>query len=104
MAWCENENCKKDGLRKADIEFDETTRKVLCHGCMCLVHPGWVPPNEYVDVSGYIPTVVSMDKEPKFGLAFQMNEKDGLKAGVSYGNISLAIHIPNDDFQRMFGD
>jgi len=59
MAWCENEHCRKDGLRKADIEFCEVSRKVLCHGCYAHVHPGWLPPEEYVDLSGVVPMATS---------------------------------------------
>lgn len=101
MAWCENPHCKKTGLRKADVEFDEETRLVLCHGCMTITHPGWTPPTEYVDLTGVIPTVVRSG--PQFGMALQINEQDGIKAAFSYGGASLALHIPNEDLKRMFG-
>lgn len=103
MAWCENPNCNKDGLRKADVEFDETSRKVLCHGCMTLVHPGWIPPSEYVNLSEGIPEVVRLGNDPRFGMALQINEADGLKAAFSYGGMSLAIHIPSDEYRQLIG-
>lgn len=103
MAWCENPECGKDGLRKADVEFDETTRKVLCHGCMTLVHPGWMPPSEYVNLSDGIPEVVRLSNDPRLEVALQINEADGFKAAFSYGGISLAIHIPNDDYRQLIG-
>jgi hypothetical protein len=101
MAWCENPHCGKTGLRKADVEFDDESRRVLCHGCMTLIHPGWVPPNEYVDLTGFIPTVVRT--EPQFGMAIQINEQDGIKAAFSYGGMSLTLHIPNEDLRNMLG-
>jgi hypothetical protein len=103
MPWCENKNCGKDNLRKEDIEFDQETHMVLCHGCMTLVHPGWVPPNEYVDLSGVIPHTIRKPFDPKFGMALQINEQDGLKAAFSYGGLALTLQVPIDDYQRLFG-
>jgi hypothetical protein len=100
MAWCENPHCKKDGLRKADVEFDEGTRLVLCHGCMTVTHPGWRPPEEFVDISGIFPTVVS--REPKFEMAFQVNQEVGFKALFSYGGMSFTVNVPTEDYQRLF--
>lgn len=102
MAWCENPECKKDGLRKADIEFDETTRKVLCHGCMTLVHPGWKPPEEYVDLTGGIPRVIKTAPAPKFGMAIKLNPNHGLDALFSYGEISLTMHFPTEEIEKLF--
>lgn len=105
MAWCENENCNNFGqniFRKADVEFDDTTKKVLCHGCMAAVHPGWEPPAEFVDLSDGYPRVVRT-LEPHFGMAVQVNQQDGIKAAFSYGGISLAIQVPQEDLQRLFG-
>jgi hypothetical protein len=99
VAWCENPNCGKTGLRKADVEFDDDSRLVLCHGCMTVVHPGWVPPEEFVDLTGVIPRVVRT--ESSFGMAIQVNDEDGIKAAFSYGGISLAIHVPNEDLKRL---
>lgn len=101
MAWCENPHCKKNGLRKADVEFDETTRLVLCHGCMTITHPGWIPPAEFVDLTGVIPHVVRSG--PRFGMALQVNAKDGINAAFSYGNVSVAVHVPEEDIKRWFG-
>lgn len=100
MAWCENEHCRKDGLRKADIEFDDTTRKVLCHGCYSLVHPGWLPPAEVVDLSDGSSTALT---RPHVGFAFQFTDKDGLQAKVSYGGLQFAVMAPGDEIKRLFG-
>ena len=102
MAWCENPNCMKTGLRKADVEFDDDSKLVLCHGCMTLVHPGWIPPAEFVDLTGGIPRVVRNEPEARFGVAIQVNEQEGIKAALTYGSVSLALHIPADDYQRLF--
>lgn len=104
MAWCENENCRKDGLRKADIEFCERTRKVLCHGCYALVHPGWIPPHEYVDVSDVVPKVEVMKyPEPRLGFAIQISDEGGFKAQVSFGESQFTFHSPTEDIKRLFG-
>ncbi len=107
MAWCENEHCPRfmsNVLRKADVEFCEVTRKVLCHGCYANQHPGWIPPPEYVDVSDRVtPRVEVLKQEPVFGYALQITDSDGIKAKVQYGGISMAVHIPTDDLKRTFG-
>lgn len=99
MAWCENEHCRKDGLRKADIEFCEATRKVLCHGCYALVHPGWQPPAEYVDLSNGKAQPIAT---PRVGFAVQFSEVDGLKAQVSYGELSFAVLASPAEIKRLF--
>lgn len=102
MAWCENESCGKDGLRKADIEFCDTTRKVLCHGCYSLVHPGWVPPAEYVDLSEVVPSTARLVPLPRIGFALQITDADGIKAQVSYGRANLAFHAPMEEIKALF--
>lgn len=102
MAWCENPNCRKNGLRKADVEFDDDTRRVLCHGCYALIHPGWVPPNEYVDLTDVVPDTKAL-MAPKVGFAFQFTEADGLKAQLNYGGASIAFMAPMDELKKLFG-
>lgn len=87
MAHCQNENCKKDGLRKEDVEFCDVSKLILCHGCYALMHPGWKPPFEIVDLTDKRPS-------PKIGYALQISNEEGIKAKVSYGDISLSVHIP----------
>ncbi len=101
MAWCENQNCRKTGLRKADVEFDDDSKLVLCHGCMALTHPGWMPPQEFVDLTGIVP--VSVSHESQFGMHLQINREDGIKASFSYGGISLAINVDNEEYRKFFG-
>ncbi len=101
MAWCTNPACGKDGLRKADIEFCEDTRMILCHGCYALRHPGWEPPLEVVDLSEAVPVV--KHRKPKVGFAIQMSEFEGLKAQVSYGGATFTIQAPPGDLKRIIG-
>lgn len=101
MAWCQNPHCRKDGLRKEDIEFDDTTRQILCHGCYALVHPGWVPPHEYVDLTDVVPKVSK--PEPPMGFAFQLTHDGGLKAQFNYGGASVAFMAPMTDLKKLFG-
>lgn len=100
MAWCTNPYCRKDGLRKADIEFCEETRAILCHGCYAVVHPGWIPPAEYVDLSQDSPEVTKL--RPQMGFALQVTNSD-IKAKVSYGSIEIAFQSPTHDLKRLFG-
>lgn len=100
MAWCENEKCNKNGLRKSDVEFCDTTRKVLCHGCYLMVHPGWIPPYEFVDLTNEAVRAVRTPTAPQLGYAIQMSDQEGIKAQVSYGDISISLHIPNSEVTR----
>ncbi len=102
MAWCTNPNCRKDGLRKADVEFCEDTKMILCHGCYALRHPGWVPPNEYVDLTDVVPEV-ARPPVPPMGFAFQFTEADGLKAQFTYGGASIAFMAPLGELKKLFG-
>ena len=96
MAWCENDTCMKTGLRKADVEFCDDTKKVLCHGCYALAHPAWMPPVEIVDMTDSTPA------RPKVGYVLQMSDQDGLRAKLSYGGLSLTFHAPSDDLHKIF--
>jgi hypothetical protein len=103
MAWCENEYCRKNGLRKADVEFDDDTHKILCHGCYSLLHPGWIPPAEYVDLTDAVPKVVrNVPREPHLGFAFQITDAGGIKAQVSYGGASIALQAPMEELKNLF--
>lgn len=104
MAWCENPSCLKNGLRKADIEFCDESRKVLCHGCYALMHPGWVPPEEYVDMTDTVPRVVrNIAPEPRLGFAIQVTDREGFRARISYGGANIAFHAPAGDLKRLLG-
>jgi hypothetical protein len=96
MAWCEN--CKKDNLRKADVEFCDSTHKVLCHGCYTLAHPGWMPPVEIVDMTTPPPA-------PPQALDYvvSLSARDGFRAQVSVGDVSLKVHAPMDQFMKYLG-
>lgn len=104
MAWCENEHCRKDGLRKADVEFCDDLKKVLCHGCYALYHPGWVPPvEEYVDLTDTVPKVVRMIPEPRIGFTIRVDDQDGVRAQLSYGGATLSVHAPTSELKRLIG-
>lgn len=95
MSRCENPNCNKDNLRKADVEFDEDRKMVLCHGCYALVHPGWLPPEEIVDL---IPR-----EKPEFKYEISLSKEQGLKARVAYGELAVSVHAPMDELKRYLG-
>lgn len=96
MAWCES--CDKNNLRKADVEFCYDNRKVLCHGCYALAHPGWVPPQEFVDVTNTVDEVL-----PKVDYAVSFDSKNGLKAQVSYGDLAFQFHAPMAQIKKYLG-
>ncbi len=104
-AWCMNDNCRKTGLRKEDIEFDEELHAVLCHGCYSLRHPGWVPPvREFVDMTDSVPKVVRiLPSAPRIGFAIQISDHDGVRAQLSYGGATLNLHAPVSELARLVG-
>lgn len=95
MAWCNN--CNKDGLRKADVEFCYDTKKILCHGCYALAHPSWMPPSEIVDMSAEPEPVPQLD----YSLSF--DSKGGFTAQVSYGELALKFNAPMDHLKKYLG-
>lgn len=99
MAYCNN--CHKDGLRKADVEFCDTTRQVLCHGCYALAHPGWMPPAEVVDLTGEASVTQS---RPRVGFAIQITDGEGVKAQISYGGFTFSIQAPAEDIRKLMGN
>lgn len=99
MAWCENEGCHKNNLRKADVEFCETTHKVLCQRCYVTIHPEWSP-SECDDVTARL-CLDSLDS--KIGFAIQISDADGIKAKLSYGGASIAFQAPATEIKKLFG-
>ena len=99
MAWCEN--CKKTGLRKDDVEFDETFHKILCHGCYAYAHPGWVPPLEYVDMTS--PRSVQAEVMPVLNYSVSFDNKNGFRAQLSYGDLALQFQAPMDQLKKYLG-
>jgi hypothetical protein len=97
MAYCNN--CNKTGLRKADVEFCDSTRQMLCHGCYSLAHPGWMPPSEIVDM-----TQEQEDRRPKIGFAIQITDEEGVRAQVSYGGFTFSIQAPAEDIRKLIGN
>lgn len=91
MPWCENPTCRKSGLSKNDVEFDEERRQVLCHCCYVLAHPGWMPPIE----------VLPAREIPKLGYVLQLSEADGFRAKLSYGGTSVTFHAPAEDLRKL---
>jgi hypothetical protein len=93
MAWCTN--CPKTGLRKADIEFCYDTKQILCHGCYALAHPGWKPPEEYVDITQTVTEIL-----PKVDYTLSFDNKNGFRAKVAYGDMSLQFNAPMEQLKR----
>lgn len=100
MAWCDN--CHKQGLRKEDVEFCYDLRKVVCHGCYTLVHPGWMPPLEYVDVSNSVVEVFPKTAQ-KIDYAISLDSKEGFKAQISYGELSFQFVAPIEQLKKYLG-
>lgn len=97
MAWCENPRCGKKNLSKDDVEFDEDTRKVLCHGCMVLWHPGWMPPTGPT----VIPRVAESDEGFRYDIS--LNNRTGFTAQFGFGEYTLAFHASPTELRRLVG-
>ncbi len=97
MAWCEN--CNKTSLRKEDVEFCESTKKILCHGCYVLAHPGWVPPLEFIDTTKQDSTEIFSD----ISYTISIDSKEGFRTSVSYKDLSLNFHVPLERIKQYLG-
>lgn len=96
MAWCQN--CPKENLRKEDVEFDYGLRKILCHGCYAMAHPGWMPPEEFVDITDGV-----VELMPKVDYALSLDSKNGFQAQVSYGDLSFRFNAPMEQIKKYLG-
>jgi hypothetical protein len=94
MAYCENINCRKTGLRKEDVELDREFGGLLCHGCYCLRHPGWKPPEE---------VVVLPPANNGFGYAVTLDSYRGASARFNYGDVNFEFIMPAINLQKFFG-
>lgn len=97
MPWCENQHCRKSGLKKDDVEFDDDLHMVLCTGCYALRHPGWVPPVEGKPVLPVPPGDALLRYEVHF------TSERGLAARVGYGDLSFSFMAPMSEIQRYLG-
>ncbi len=92
MAWCES--CKKQGLKKEDVEFCEETRKVLCAGCYCRRHPMWRPD---------LQVLPPMPEPSKFTYELHFSNANGFIAKLGLGSATLGFHMPMADIEKVFG-
>lgn len=102
MAWCMSQHCQKQGLSKNDVEFDEDLRMVLCHGCYCLRHPGWVPPVTPTDAPTYVPSVVVPTNGPSVEYEVHFTSERGFEAVVGYQDMSVTFHAPMGTLRKYF--
>lgn len=96
MAWCDNRNCGKTNLLKTDVEFDEELKMVLCHGCYCLRHPGWVPPTDTMP----LPVAAG---DPKLRYELRFTNEMGFAARIGFGDLVVSFHAPMQDIRRLWG-
>jgi len=96
MATCENTNCGKTNLRKTDVELDQELGKIYCTGCYCMLHPGWTPTVEGEIVSELVPP-------PEVSYELSLSNRDGFRAKLGYGEVSIAFHAPMTDIKRALG-
>lgn len=91
MAWCENPECSKTGLRKEDVEFDEIRRQVLCRDCFCAVNPDVIfdPPRALI-------------RPPGLQYELHLTSYSGLTAKVGQGDVSIGLNIPMDSLKKFF--
>ena len=86
---CENQNCRKTGLTKAEVEKDTKRNMILCTGCFALSNP---------DLIAQLPEVVSEMREPPVdgvGYHLSLDSVRGLSAQVSYGDVALELNVPH---------
>lgn len=99
MAWCMNSECGKKNLSKTQVEFDDAIQMVLCFDCYAARHPGWYPKTD-------TPVVLYPSLPPgppQWNYEVSLSSRDGFRARVAYGDVSLGLHAPPDDLRRLLG-
>lgn len=97
MAWCMNPKCGRQGLSKMEIEFDDSTKSVLCHSCYLATHPEWTP-----DVPSVLYTRQQVVVEPAWNYEFHVTSRDGFAARIGFGSINLSFHAPEQELRKLF--
>lgn len=98
MAWCMNPECGKKNLRKTQVEFDDEAQQVLCFDCFARRHPGWYPKIDTPAVVYPLPP-----GPPAWDYEVNLSSRDGFRARVSYGDVTVGFHAPPNDLRRLFG-
>jgi hypothetical protein len=93
-----NPRCGKKNISKNDVEFDDDLQMVLCTGCYCLRHPGWIPPSQ-VEVMN----LKAPDSDVGFKYDIQLNNRDGFTARVGVGEVSLSFHATPHQIHKLLG-
>lgn len=91
MPWCENPECGKRDLKKADVVFDDLRQQVLCVPCgqvLAAQGGGDALHGEVVEKTW-------------FGIGYSTDQ--GLKAELVYGGAKLAVKVDNDQIMRFLG-
>lgn len=104
MPFCQNEQCKKIGLKRDEVEFDDELQMVLCRPCYQRRHP---PIEVEVRHQGenIAPPVKEMltavaDGEAGFGVHFTTDS--GLQLEGRYGSIVAAVKVPMGEIKKIF--
>jgi len=93
MPWCENEECKKTGLKKEEVEFDDENKQVLCKEC-------------YEKRKGMVvlePKLVPQDPGWPFSYGFEFTNQGGVEVHVKVGELALSLHASPQELKRLFG-
>jgi hypothetical protein len=93
-----NPNCRKTDLSKDDVEFDDDLKAVLCTGCYCMRHPGWIPPSQ-VEVLGKL----KPPESDSIQYDVRLNNNDGLTARVGIGPYQMSFHVSPDQIAKLTG-
>lgn len=96
MPFCQNPHCRKQNLKKEDVEFDEDRKMVLCTGCYCVAHPGWVPPAQ-VEVLGLKPPLT----DGGFQYDISLSSRNGFTAKASYNDLHFTFHASPDELKKL---
>ena len=97
MAWCMNPRCGKKNISKNDVEFDEELQLVLCTGCYCLRHPGWIPPSQ-VEVMN-----LKAPESDQVSYDVRLSSQEGFTARLGIGEVSLSLHATPAQIQKLLG-
>lgn len=87
MPWCENEGCDKHNLKKDEVVFDETNKKVLC-----------VPCGQQASLSDQALVGEVIDKT-WFGVGYSSDQ--GFKAELIHQGAKLSLNVSNDQIQKL---
>ena len=104
MPFCQNDQCKRTGLKREEVEFDDELQLVLCRPCYQRRHPPIEVEVRHGDehIAAPVKEMLSMATLGEAGFGLHFTTDKGLQLEGRYGSIVGAVKVPIDEIKKIF--